>query len=116
MGCLSNSTGACMAVRLLQGDCRETLKTLDAGSVQCCVTSPPYFGLRDYQTPPLVWGGIEHEHEWDTETVEIDNRTTVNLHRRNGGPAAGAWDQPRSGTAQRAFCACGAWLGSLGLE
>jgi DNA modification methylase len=30
------------------GDCREVLRTLDAGSVQCCVTSPPYFGLRDY--------------------------------------------------------------------
>lgn len=33
---------------LLQGDCRETLKTLPEASVHCCVTSPPYFGLRDY--------------------------------------------------------------------
>lgn len=33
---------------LLQGDSREVLKTLPEGSVQCCVTSPPYFGLRDY--------------------------------------------------------------------
>lgn len=33
---------------VLIGDCRETLKTLNDGSVQCCVTSPPYFGLRDY--------------------------------------------------------------------
>ena len=30
------------------GDCRETLKTLPDQSVQCCITSPPYFGLRDY--------------------------------------------------------------------
>lgn len=30
------------------GDCRETLKTLPGQSVQCCITSPPYFGLRDY--------------------------------------------------------------------
>lgn len=37
-----------MSIRLLQGDCREVLRTLDAGSVHCCVTSPPYFGLRDY--------------------------------------------------------------------
>lgn len=37
-----------MTVRILTGDCRHTLPTLDAGSVQCCVTSPPYFGLRDY--------------------------------------------------------------------
>ncbi len=30
------------------GDCREVLKTLPDESVQCCVTSPPYWGLRDY--------------------------------------------------------------------
>jgi DNA modification methylase len=33
---------------LLIGDCRETLRTLPDASVNCCVTSPPYFGLRDY--------------------------------------------------------------------
>ena len=37
-----------MTVRILTGDCREVLPTLDAGSVHCCVTSPPYWGLRDY--------------------------------------------------------------------
>lgn len=30
------------------GDCRDVLATLPAQSVQTCVTSPPYFGLRDY--------------------------------------------------------------------
>lgn len=30
------------------GDCVETMRRLDAGSVHTCVTSPPYFGLRDY--------------------------------------------------------------------
>jgi len=33
---------------LYLGDCRTVLPTLAAGSVQCCVTSPPYYGLRDY--------------------------------------------------------------------
>jgi DNA modification methylase len=37
-----------MNVEILHGDCRETLKTLPDASVNCCVTSPPYFGLRDY--------------------------------------------------------------------
>jgi DNA modification methylase len=31
-----------------QGDCIEILKTLKPESVHCCVTSPPYWGLRDY--------------------------------------------------------------------
>lgn len=30
------------------GDCRDVLRTMAAGSVHCCVTSPPYWGLRDY--------------------------------------------------------------------
>lgn len=33
---------------ILLGDAAEQLRTLDADSVHCCVTSPPYFGLRDY--------------------------------------------------------------------
>lgn len=35
-------------IKLINGDCREVLKTLPDASVHCCVTSPPYFGLRDY--------------------------------------------------------------------
>ena len=37
-----------MSVRVLVGDCRAMLSTLPDRSVQTCVTSPPYFGLRDY--------------------------------------------------------------------
>jgi DNA modification methylase len=34
--------------RVIVGDCRVVLPSLQAGSVNCCVTSPPYWGLRDY--------------------------------------------------------------------
>ncbi len=37
-----------MTYTLYQGDCIEVLKTLPAQSVHCVITSPPYFGLRDY--------------------------------------------------------------------
>jgi DNA modification methylase len=37
-----------VTVRILIGDCREKLRELPDASVNCCVTSPPYFGLRDY--------------------------------------------------------------------
>jgi DNA modification methylase len=37
-----------LSVRILIGDCREQLRTLPDASAHCCVTSPPYFGLRDY--------------------------------------------------------------------
>ena len=33
---------------IYQGDCLDILPTLEANTIQCCVTSPPYWGLRDY--------------------------------------------------------------------
>lgn len=39
------------------GNCLDILPTLEAGSVQTCVTSPPYFGLRDYGMPDQI--GLE---------------------------------------------------------
>jgi len=38
----------CCALSVLVGDCRAILRSLPSESVQCCVTSPPYWGLRDY--------------------------------------------------------------------
>ena len=37
-----------MSVHILDGDCRDILPTLESESVDCVVTSPPYWGLRDY--------------------------------------------------------------------
>jgi DNA modification methylase len=42
-------------ITVLQGDCREILKTLEPESVHTVVTSPPYYGLRDYGTG--AWAG-----------------------------------------------------------
>jgi len=43
-------------VRLFLGDVLKVLKCLPSQSVQCCVTSPPYWGLRSYAT-----GDSKHE-------------------------------------------------------
>ena len=37
-----------MTVQIITGDARDRLRELPDASVHCCVTSPPYFGLRDY--------------------------------------------------------------------
>ena len=42
---------------VLNGDALDMLRTLPDESVNCCVTSPPYYGLRDYG----VDGQIGHE-------------------------------------------------------
>jgi site-specific DNA-methyltransferase (cytosine-N4-specific) len=40
--------------RILAGDNRELLPSIPSESVQCCVTSPPYWGLRDYDHPAQI--------------------------------------------------------------
>lgn len=47
---------------LLTGNCVETLKTLEANSVHTCITSPPYYGLRDYGTATWEGGDESCEH------------------------------------------------------
>ena len=37
-----------MSIKILQGDCLQTLSSIEEKSVNTCVTSPPYWGLRDY--------------------------------------------------------------------
>jgi len=58
---------------ILQGDCREVMRTQPAESVQCVVCSPPYWGLRSYGTEPAIWeaegGPLDCEHEWGSSSV-----------------------------------------------
>lgn len=51
-----------MSVRILIGDAIDRLRTLDAESVHCVVTSPPYWGLRDYGTAKWEGGDPECDH------------------------------------------------------
>jgi DNA modification methylase len=37
-----------MMIKIMVGDCVSTMEKIDSGSIHCCITSPPYFGLRDY--------------------------------------------------------------------
>lgn len=79
-----------MSWRIITGDCREVLRSLSEESVQCCVTSPPYWGLRDYGTPPLTWGdwigqlGLEPTpEEYVAHIVEVF-RAVRRVLRRDG--------------------------------
>ena len=57
-------------IKILQGDCIETLKKLDDQSVNTCITSPPYWGLRDYGEADQL--GLE-----DTPEEFVDNLVGV---------------------------------------
>jgi DNA modification methylase len=52
------------------GDCREVLASMPDGSARCCVTSPPYWGLRDYGVDGQI--GLEESPEkYVAEIVEV---------------------------------------------
>lgn len=101
------------------GDCRELLRRLPCDSINCCVTSPPYWSLRDYGVPPVIWGGDPAcAHGWGPE-----------IRRHRGGPAGESGVMLQGGRSvveaqadvkdvrSGAYCqACGGWRGQLGLE
>lgn len=85
-------------------------------SVHCVITSPPYYGLRNYKTQEQIWGGDPHcSHEWGMHTI---GRVTGGADRppdnkwKNVAPD-GNYD---SQTVRSTCLRCGAWRGSLGLE
>lgn len=101
---------------VLQGHVIDVLRSLPAESVQCCVTSPPYWGLRSYGTPPQTWGGDPaHEHEWKaTAPRRASEESSANGNSKKQGANPGSFT---IGTEGGELCAgCGAWRGELGLE
>jgi len=59
-----------MSVTILEGDCRAVLPQRPAASVQCVVTSPPYWGLRDYGVAGQI--GLEPTPEaWLGTMVDV---------------------------------------------
>ena len=55
---------------IILGDCITGMKTLSDKCVQTCITSPPYFGLRDYGTGSWEGGDIECDHVDTTAMAE----------------------------------------------
>ena len=58
--------------KFLQGDALSVLKSMPDKSVQCCVTSPPYYGLRDYGTGTWVGGDPNCPHYRTSKYSEND--------------------------------------------
>jgi DNA modification methylase len=56
--------------KILLGDCLQSLKTLPDNSVDCCVTSPPYYGLRDYGVDGQI-GLEEIPEEYISKLTEV---------------------------------------------
>jgi len=108
-----------MTILLLNGNALHI--PLATGSVQCVITSPPYWGLRDYGLPPTIWDGHPQcKHRWGKEHL-ITNTPPRDHHGAYAFGDTRGQEPARKGTtltaSQGAFCRrCGAWRGTLGLE
>lgn len=107
------------------GNVLTELKKIPKESIDCIITSPPYFGLRDYgKETRIIWDGDENcVHDFSLKTTKmVGNNSMV---RGKNETDSGTFSIPKfGGTAMKqeikevgAFCRkCGAWYGQLGLE
>jgi site-specific DNA-methyltransferase (cytosine-N4-specific) len=109
-----------MSFEIRNGDALAVLKSLDSESIQCCVTSPPYFGLRSYGTEPVIWGnhnGCSHEFAESTSKLLSENRNGKGSATPGGGSAEYRAALHGHEAGVTGFClSCNAWRGELGLE
>jgi len=73
---------------IIQGDCLQVIRSFKPESIDMCLTSPPYWGLRDYGTEQIFGGDADCEHPWGM----ISNKSYYECSQ------------------------CHAWKGQLGLE
>ena len=60
-----------MSIEILQGDCIESLKKLEECSINTCVTSPPYWGLRNYNDEAKQLGMEDTPEEFTENLVKV---------------------------------------------
>jgi DNA modification methylase len=104
-----------------QGDVVETLEAMPASSVHCVVTSPPYYGLRDYgeDVESIFSGDPDCEHDWSVEQMPAQGGENTDDNPPNTG-ADETTQESRirggDGIESDRCRVCGAWRGQLGLE
>ena len=88
---------------------------LENESVDCIVTSPPYWGLRDYGEDVSTW--------WDGDKDCEHEREEIIKPKERGSYGKSSWHRPGRDREAKwkpqisSFCSkCGAWYGQLGLE
>ena len=102
-------------IKVFNMDVREGLKRLPDESIDCVITSPPYYGLRNYDIPPQIWGLKDCQHDFKIKEIRDPmDRGGNGDHDREGGLSGTKIDYKNF---KGGYCKkCNAWLGNLGLE
>jgi len=114
-----------MTVDIRVGDCRTLLTAIGDKSINCCVTSPPYFGLRDYGVDGQI--GLEQTpDEYVAEMVAVfrevrrvlrdDGTLWLNLGDSYAATTKGSSGKGKNATNKGTHIADRSWQGPPGLK
>ncbi len=133
-------------IQVLAADALTALVTLEEQSIHSVITSPPYWGLRDYGLEPLVWAPVEYapmtglpeirypeeanprafgscNHLWGVRHEHHETREAITAGKSRTTDRCYEKDESRRFNGAHhthvdgQFCQrCGAWRGALGLE
>ena len=88
MALLTVMEGMNLRIKILQGNCLDRLKDLEDQSINTCITSPPYWGLRDYGTTEWEGGDENCDH---VEPRQIRGKNSEKQSTNNHGEGGSAW-------------------------
>lgn len=101
---------------IIKGNSLDVLRQMPDACIDMAITSPPYFGKRDYtENTTAIWGGKHDcEHVWGNDIKPAGYRSNENRNSDTLTPEA---TQRRDTWQSSTFCSkCSAWKGQLGLE
>ena len=79
---MKTEKGGVVMIKLYHGDCLEKMKEIEPESVNCCVTSPPYYGLRDYGHEGQI--GLEQTPDGYVQKMVVVFREVWRVLRKDG--------------------------------
>ena len=105
-------------IKVYNMDVLKALKQLPDESVDMQITSPPYWGLRDYgEGTESIWDGDKTcEHDFEEVTTKQPNMSGGKGHLQDGNVGSFAVDYNKRETKSNFCSKCGSWKGQLGLE
>lgn len=101
--------------KVVNGEALEVMKEIPAGTIDMCMTSPPYWGLRDYGVEQIFGGGLGCKHDFNISHRRRNDKSGGHGNKEYLG-AAKSQDGARFGLPTKTCSKCHAWKGQLGLE
>ena len=102
---------------ILIGNVLEKIKSVKDKSVDCIVTSPPYYAMRNYGTELQIWDEKSNcDHEWEEIKIRRMNLSGGKTKKQLTNKGSFAVDYNNRYAISYKCKHCGAWKGELGQE